>query len=207
MPLVQSSQDYLPYIDTPASASELDSARALVAAELASDHKTAPHPSLPALPSPAFSDLVTAEHARLAAGAPKPPGIDLSRYEAQDAPGPGAPLPDWRAALQQAYASSEYLSSRLTNLGLLETYGKNAWLVSNDQLEGVLKDAEREVAALKSEAEELERQRKGRQDGASGELLALEQSWRVGVGRMLEVEVAAEALRRQILERQRSGAK
>jgi pre-mRNA-splicing factor SPF27 len=34
----------------------------------------------------------------------------------------------------------------------------------------------------------------------------LEEGWKRGVGRVLEVEVAAEGVRRQILERRREGA-
>lgn len=79
--------------------------------------------------------------------------------------------------------------------------------MGNDQLEAILKTAEREVAAAKAEVEELERERRGAQESRKGEMMALEQSWRVGVGRMLEVEVAAEGLRREILGRQREGAR
>lgn len=194
-------------IDAAPSASDLASARALILAELPPSHATSTHPSLRALPPSKFSDLMATEHSRLASGAPPAtPAIDLSRYEAQDAP-TSTSAPDWRTALQRAYASSEYLSSRLTNLGLLETYGKNAWLVGNDQLEALLKDAERAVSEAKAEVEGVENERRGMQGSRAGELGALEQSWRVGVGRMLEVEVAAEGLRREILERQRAGAR
>ena len=116
-------------------------------------------------------------------------------------------MQEWRTALQKAYASSEYLGSRLTNLSLLETYGKNAWLIANDQLEAILRDAEREVSQRKIELEELDKQRCMGQETRKGELEALEQSWKVGVGRMIEVEVAAERLRLEILDKQRAGAR
>lgn len=94
----------------------------------------------------------------------------------------------------------------MTNLSLLETYGKNAWLVSNSQLEDVLRDLEKEVATTKMELEDLERERRSRQGAVGGELEALEKSWREGVGRCIEVQVAAEGLRREVLERRREGA-
>ncbi|KAF1354795.1 Pre-mRNA-splicing factor SPF27 [Delphinella strobiligena] len=206
MPLIQSSQDYLPYIDSAPSQDGIASAKALIAASLPQDYQTALHERIPQQPEFKFSELIEAEHTRIAAGAPKEGGIDLSRYEAQDAP-TSNDIADWRTVLQKAYTSSEYLQSRVTNLSLLETYGKNAWLISNDQLEHILRDAENEVVARKQDVEALEQERRTRQEASKGEIQSLEQSWRVGVGRMIEVEVAAEGLRREILERKRLAAR
>lgn len=204
--IVKACADNLPDIDAAPSQDAISSAKALITASLPADHQTALHERIPQQQESKFSDLIEAEHARIASGAPKERGIDLSRYEPQDAPATNDPS-QWRSVLQKAYSSSEYLQSRLTNLSLLETYGKNAWLISNDQLEQILRDAEREVVARKQEVETLERERRMRQEASRGEVESLEQSWRVGVGRMLEVEVAAEGLRREILERKRQGAK
>lgn len=223
MPLIQSSQDYLPCkngvlndkqhalimaidIDAVPPEQELNSARALIQAELPQDHKTTLHPSIPERAPIKFSDLVEAEHDRLSNGAEKEAGIDLSRYEAQDAPATND-LEQWRQTLQQAYASSEYLESRQVNLSLLETYGKNAWLISNDQLEAILRAAEREVSQRKIELEEIDKTRRDGQSARKGELEALEQQWKIGVGQMLEVEVAAEKLRLEILDKKRAGAR
>ncbi|KAI4799555.1 hypothetical protein E4T44_11589, partial [Aureobasidium sp. EXF-8845] len=217
MPLVQSSQDYLPCtdessidrcdaltketdIDAVPSEQELGAARALIQAELPQDHKTTLHPSIPESRPIKFSDLVQAEHDRLSSGAEKEQGIDLSRYEAQDAP-PTNDTEKWRATLQQAYASSEYLESRQVNLSLLETYGKNAWLISNDQLEAILRAAERDVSQRKIELEDIDKTRREAQAARRGELEALEQQWKIGVGQMIEVEVAAEKLRLEILDK------
>jgi pre-mRNA-splicing factor SPF27 len=38
-----------------------------------------------------------------------------------------------------------------------------------------------------------------------GEIEVLERTWRTGVGRVLETEAAAAALRQQVLERRRQG--
>ncbi|KAL1303920.1 hypothetical protein AAFC00_000374 [Neodothiora populina] len=206
MPLIQSSQDYLPYIDAAPSQSDIASAKALVTQSLPADYNTTLHERLPQYPDSDFSDLVAAEHARLAAGLPKEGGIDLSRYEAQDAP-VSTDIAEWRAVLQNAYTSSEYLQSRLTNLGLLETFGKNAWLISNDQLEHILRDAEKEVIARKDELEALNEERRTAQAATRAEMETMEQTWRNGIGRMIDVEVAAEGLRREILERKRRAAK
>jgi len=90
-------------------------------------------------------------------------------------------------------------------LGLLETYGKNAWLVSNSALEDELRALEREVADARAEAEALERERRVAQEGVGPEMRGLEESWRKGVARCVEVQAAAEGLRAQIVERRRRG--
>lgn len=205
MPLIPSGPDALPYIDSTPSHQALASANALVEADLDPSSNSTLHPSIPSLRQPQYSDLIEAEHARLASGANKDGGIDLSRYEALDAPAQGD-LAAWKTTLQKAYASQEYLNSRNINLSLLEAYGKNAWLVSNAQLEDVLRDLEREVEAVKVDLEAVEQARRAAQGNAEGEMKGLEEGWRKGVGRLIEVQAAAERLRMDILDRKRSGA-
>ena len=112
-------------------------------------------------------------------------------------------LESWRQTLRRAYASSAYLSERLKSLGLLDRFGKNAWLVGNSQLEDVLKAIEAELAVTREQLEETERARRRAQECVKGEMETLEQSWRSGVERMIAAEAAAEGLRREILERRR----
>jgi pre-mRNA-splicing factor SPF27 len=206
MPLITSQIDHLPYIDPSPSDSALAAANALVHQDLSPSAITTLHSSIPNLRIPQFSSLVDAEHAFLAEGKPRETGIDLSRYEALDAPAAGSDVAVWRATLQKAYASAEYLRGRETNLALLETYGKNAWLVGNCQLEGLLKGLEVEIEAARVELEGVERERRERQAGLQGELEGLERGWREGVGRLIEVLAAAEGVRGEILERRRMGA-
>lgn len=139
-------------------------------------------------------------------------GIDLSRYEAPEAPvrtsDTDAPdLDAWRNTLKKAYASSSHLSKRHENLALLEEYGKNAWLIGNSQLEGILGGLEKELAETKEAAEEVNKQRKIAQEASAGELVSLEETWKRGVGAVLDVEVASEGLRVQILELRRELAR
>ena len=56
--------------------------------------------------------------------------------------------------------SSSYLSGRLTNLSLLEEFGKNAWLISNSQLEDILRDLEKELLEQKEAVENINKSRK-----------------------------------------------
>lgn len=206
MPLIQSQTDNLPYIDPAPSDDALAAANALVQQELAPEAATAIHTSIPELREPQFSSLVDTEHALLAKGKPRTTGIDLSRYEALDAPAAGSDVALWRETLQKAYASAEYLRGRETNLALLETYGKNAWLVGNNQLEGLLKGLEAEIEAARIELETVERERRETQANVQGEVESLERGWREGVGRLIEVLAAAEGVRGEILERRRQDA-
>jgi pre-mRNA-splicing factor SPF27 len=205
MPLIQSSTDALPYIDAAPSPEALAAANALIHAELKPDHATTSHPSIPALRESKFSDLIEAEHARIAAGQPKSGGLDLSRYELLDAPVKGD-YEAWKSALQKAYASAGYLQGREINLSLLETYGKNAWLIGNSSLEDELRALEKEVEAAKIEGEQIQQARRTVQANAAGEMHGLEEGWKTGIGRMIETQAAGERLRMEILERKRQGA-
>ena len=207
MPLIQSSTEHLPFIDATPSDQALASANALIQAELASQDQSILHPSIPEEQPSHFSDLIEAEHARISSNLPKDEdaGIDLTRYEALDAPAKGDPQA-WKSTLAQAYASGEYLRGREVNLGLLETYGKNAWLIGNSQLENMLKGLEREVDGMKMELESAERERRGAQESAAAEMVALDGGWKKGVGRMIETQAAAERLREEILARRRAAA-
>lgn len=204
MPLIQNAPDALPYVDAPVSAEALHAANALIQAEIDPAHANSAHPSIPALRQSKFSELVDAEHARIAAGQPKSQGLDLSRYELLDPPAKGD-VPAWNDTLQKAYASAEYLRGREVNLGLLETYGKNAWLIGNSQLEDELKAVEKELDMAKIEQEQLEESRRKAQGNAAAELQGLEEAWKTGVGRMIETQAAAERLRLEILQRKRQG--
>ncbi|MCJ1486366.1 hypothetical protein MMC06_006543 [Schaereria dolodes] len=187
----------------------------LLAAELPPDYSTTPHPLLFSLSEPEFSPLITAEIDRIAVKESLT-AIDISRYEALSPPSPPtSPKSDsthldllaaWHSTLQKAYASSSYLATRQSNLALLEQFGKNAWLVGNSKLEDILKVVEKELVETREAVEETNKARKGMQEGLKGEMEGLEESWRKGVGRVLEVEIAAEALRRETLERRRDGA-
>jgi pre-mRNA-splicing factor SPF27 len=143
-----------------------------------------------------------AEIKRKARGEPMEGGIDMSRYEAPDEPSNNSNS-EWRATLQAAYRSSSYLEGRQVNLSLLEEYGKNAWLIGNSQLEELLQQQEKELSTLKEETENINKSRKGLQDGSQGELVALEEAWKSGVGKIIEVQVATDGLRKEILRRRR----
>ncbi|KAI9750132.1 MAG: hypothetical protein M4579_006597 [Chaenotheca gracillima] len=218
MPLITDSHDSLQYIDTELTPQQRDAAQAEITSLLPPTYSTEPHPSLPPAPSPNFTPLAQSLIDAKAAN-PETPlagGIDTSRYQSLDAPEVppadadadtrAAALDAYRSTLRQAYASSTHIETRLTNLNLLEQFGKNAWLVGNAQLEDVLRGLEREISGRRDEVDRVERERRERQEGVRGEVEALEEAWREGVGRVIETEVAAEGLRREVLERRREAA-
>ena len=95
---------------------------------------------------------------------------------------------------------------RHENLALLEENGKNAWLIGNTQLEDILRGIEKELTETKETAEAVNKERKIAQEASKGELVGLEESWKRVVGAILDVELAGEGLRMQILEQRRQFA-
>ncbi|KAI1149397.1 Pre-mRNA-splicing factor SPF27 [Nemania diffusa] len=191
----------LPYIDQDPTPTERAAAEAQITAELPSTTQR----TLPPLPPPTFTPLLASELARISRKEPLN-AIDLTRYEIQDAPPPSLSPSSLTAPLTQAYATHTYLRARETHLRLLDAYGKTAWLVGNWQSEAVLAQLERDFAAARRDVDVVNIARRRLQDDVGEELRALEDAWRRGVGRVLETEVATEALRLQVLERQRGGA-
>ncbi|KAI6711280.1 hypothetical protein JHW43_006190 [Diplocarpon mali] len=214
MPLTNAIHESLPYIDSEPTPSERAAALALISLEASTPATVSEHPLLPPLAPQKLTPLMLSEFARVESSTPIT-GISTSRYEEQEAP-PSTPSADetppetlqkWRTALERAYTSQSYLEGRIANLELLERYGKNAWLEGNRQLEDVLRALERELEERKGEIDGVVIERKNAQEAVSGELKGLEEGWRRGVGRVLETEVAAEAVRREILERRRECAR
>ncbi|CAK7204099.1 hypothetical protein SEUCBS139899_006852 [Sporothrix eucalyptigena] len=210
MPYITSVHESLPYVDPEPTPAQREAAEALVAAE----HAAVPDDPHHALLRPAYEPNLTPamqtevqRHADAKAGNRKPEplrAIDMSRYEVdEDAPeGTDATA----IALAKAYTNQTYLRGRRTHLALLDRFGKNAWLVSNWQAEADLKSLEADLAEARKTVDLVTVQRQRAQNDAAGELRSLEETWRTGVGRVLETEAAAEELRLQILETRRQRA-
>ncbi|KAL8800398.1 MAG: hypothetical protein Q9182_005200 [Xanthomendoza sp. 2 TL-2023] len=195
MPTPHISHDSLPYIDPPPPPTgphSLSAATTLLNSLLPPTHKTTPHPSLPPLlPPPPSTPLAQTEQTRIANKVPLT-AIDTTRYELPSTPTTGTAT--LSTQLKQAYTSSHYLRLRSQHLALLSSYGTNAWLIGNSQLEDILREIEKEVVDARAEVEDVNRGRKKMQEGSRGEMEGLERGWREGVGRVVEVEVAVEGL-------------
>ncbi|OAX81280.1 hypothetical protein ACJ72_04378 [Emergomyces africanus] len=211
MPLINEFHDSLPYIDdepTPQARANIDK---LISAELDPNFQSSLHPSIPPLPQIRFSNLIQKELDRKEANLPLTGGVDLSRYEAPEAPEdtlssgkePVEVLDGWVQTLRKAYTASSHLSTRQENLSLLDAHGKNAWLIGNSQLEDILRQIEKELQETKGATDAVHKERKIRQETARGELVGLEDAWKRGIGGIIDVELAGEKLRRDILEKRR----
>lgn len=144
------------------------------------------------------------EYERISSGIPIS-GISTSRYEAPIAPSASTPLSELQRTLAQAYTSQTYLSSRFTQLQRLESSGKEEWLASNETLVALLAGLEKELQEMKEGIDRVVLERQTAQASVKGEVGMLERSWREGVGRVLETEVAAEGLKEQVLKERRAG--
>ncbi|EAQ92452.1 hypothetical protein CHGG_00687 [Chaetomium globosum CBS 148.51] len=191
----------LPYVDPDTTPAERAAAEALIAEERTQVPDDPHHLHLPPAPSPTafLTPLLTAELTRLSTTDPSSPSqskltaLDFTRR----APNSSKPRSRGRTA------SHSYIASRRTHLALLEAYGKNAWLVGNAALEGEVRAAEQELAGARREVDATTLRRRAAQDAVAGEMAALEEAWRRGVGRVLETEAAVEGLRREGLELRR----
>ena len=200
---------FVKVIDTDPSPVTRQKCNQLIENEVSADSQNVEHPSLPSLYQPRFSAIADEELKRIAntaktSGSTASKGhlkaIDLSRYEALDPPNPDASPEQWTRALRQAKISESYLSERTINLGLLEKFGKNSWLIGNSSLEDINARLQSELADVRRQLEEVEGQRQAKQASVNGELTALEDSWREGIERMLATKAAAEKLRLELLE-------
>ena len=196
------SHDSLPYIDADISETQREGANRLIRRELAKDHSAAVHPSLAEEPSSRLSAALQAELNRAGAGQALTNGIDLSRYESFDEISAESDVEIMKSALQTAYANITYLRDRQMNISLLEEYGKNAWLVSNSQLEDVQKRLDAELAETKEQSENTNRMRKAAQENSRGELLGLEDTWKQGIGRIIETQLATDQLKQDLIQKQ-----
>ncbi|RNJ53872.1 hypothetical protein D7B24_001280 [Verticillium nonalfalfae] len=207
---ISSSPNGLLDIDTEPTAAQRADAESQIATELSTAGPPPPSSTLlPPLPPSKLSPLMAQELDRVAAQQPLA-AIDLKRYEAQEPlAAPGAePAPAALAeTLRKAYTTHTYLTARVENLELLERWGRNAWLVGNHRLEGQLRALEKDLADAKADIDVLTLARRRAQDDVAAEVKGLDEAWRSGVGRVLETEIAVEALRRQVLTEMERKAK
>ena len=161
-----------------------------------------------------FSPLIEAELSRIAAKKPLT-AIDLSRYEGSPSPSDIQDADDRDGAstskaaqiheLKKSYTNATYLAQRTQALELLEQFGKNAWLVGNSQLEGVLGGVERELVGVREEVEGVNRGRREGQEVGRGGLEGGEREWRGGVGGVVRAGVAVRGVEEEVRGALRKG--
>ena len=85
----------------------------------------------------------------------------------------------------------------------MEQFGKNAWLVANDQLESILREVEKELVETREATTEINRERKRAKEGKRGDLEGSERAWRAGVGGLVDVQGATREVERKWREKLR----
>lgn len=200
------SYDSLPYIDADISGPQRAAANLLIQRELPRDHTTTAHPSLAQPPTSQLTKALQQEVDRVAAGQQIAGGIDLARYESSEDLSPDSNVESIKAALRSTYANMTYLRGRQTNIALLEEHGKNAWLISNSHLDDIQKRLDSELANVKSQSEDINRARKAAQEDSKGELLGLDETWKQGISRIIETQLATDQLRQSLAQKRHAAA-
>jgi pre-mRNA-splicing factor SPF27 len=83
---------------------------------------------------------------------------------------------------------------RLENTNILSSYGPNAWLVRNYQLNSQLTELQSTLSQLKEQVTEINRQRRVYQEDTGKHLTRLEGRWQDLVGGSVQLEMAVKAM-------------
>lgn len=89
-------------------------------------------------------------------------------------------------------------SLRLDNINLQSTYGPNAWLVRNYQLNSQLTELQATLTGLKEEVTEVNRSRRVFQEETGSHLSKLETRWQRLVGSTVQLEMACMAMEGEV---------
>lgn len=193
-------------IDPEISQSQREKANLLIQQELPKDYLKTLHTSIAELPASKLTNTLAQEIERIAAGRSSVGGVDLTRYENSEEVSHNSNDEALQDALRTAYTNLTYLKGRQTNIGLLEDYGKNAWLIGNSHIEDIQKRLDAELATLKSSSESTNKARKASQEESRGELIGLEETWKEGIGKIIETQVATDALRQDLVRKRNAPA-
>lgn len=163
----------LPYIDATPTTEQVSDAEKLIAAETGPINTVIPE-STPSKLLPAMENYVEDRK--------KTPGIDISRYtNLEDSQG--------NVNLLNAYTALEYTLGRKDNVALLDEFGRVQWLVGNDELDQIVKAVDRQLAASRTELEQINQNRKRKQVAVSDTLGYLEKRWKSLLGDVVDVGV------------------
>lgn len=135
---------------------------------------------------------------RVAAGKPFTGGIDLGRYEASEETSADSDVDTLKSILRTTYTNISYLRDREANIALLESYGKNSWLIGNSHLDDIQRRLEGELTNVRAQSEETNRARKMLQEDAQGELLGLAETWKQGIDKIIQTQLACDKLSQQL---------
>ncbi|KAK9471060.1 Pre-mRNA-splicing factor SPF27 [Dipodascopsis tothii] len=191
--------DSLPYLDQPPTAEERAAVEKLIIRELkkgGSLKKRGLHPSLEAVDPLKLSTVLQQEITRLEEGVDSLDGIDTNKYTSFDFDSEDESVK--KSTLEKAYIALAHTQARQNNLDFLLAFGKNQWLISNDELEQYSKALDHEINRTNAATEELNKSRKLEQTAISEKLLYLQSRREQIVSSLAAIKRACEELEQQI---------
>jgi pre-mRNA-splicing factor SPF27 len=179
-------------IDAPPAEDEVVAARGLIEREASKSlAKEDLHPSISKLDKSYLTDAIKHQLNEIENGSKLEDGIDLTRYSNLfDKNG--------QLKLREAYVALGYSELRQEDLSLLAEYGKNQWLIGNDNLERTLQQAETTLQDIQMDIDRINSDRKRRQEDALPTLEYLEARWRAGIRNTIDVNIACLQLENEI---------
>ncbi|WVF65647.1 hypothetical protein IAT40_000378 [Kwoniella sp. CBS 6097] len=190
--------DSLPYYDKQVDDPQLkNAAQALIEAELRRTPQVAD--SDERLPKDVDVFPKSTELSSLLDGYPSKPirGIDTSKYGVPNV-SDQASLDELEAAEKQSRLGEAHMALRLENASVLASYGPNAWLVRNYQLNSQLTELQSTLAALKEQVTEVNRTRRVFQEDTGKHLGKLEGRWQDLIGSTVQLEMACTAMEGEV---------
>lgn len=154
---------------------------------------------LPPLNTNSFeTDLMKNEFQRIEGGL-RMETMNTKRYELPAPPaGKLSEIQAWQESVDNSFAQLEHQSIRLINLELLEKYGCEAWKAGLEVLVGLNAKAQKELAELKKEIQDVNWNRKNKQLQTGEHLNRLNNQWVQLVSCNFEIESAIKQLEQQI---------
>jgi pre-mRNA-splicing factor SPF27 len=130
--------------------------------------------------------------------------LSMHRYEL---PAPSAAQKNdvvaWQEAVENSMAQLEHQALRIINLELLSQYGSAAWRAHNEVLKRMLQEEQNSLEVIRSQIQEVNRQRKLEQSKAGDELSRLETHWQDLVRKNYKIEEACMQLQSEIKQLQK----
>ncbi|BEI80976.1 hypothetical protein CcaverHIS002_0201360 [Cutaneotrichosporon cavernicola] len=123
--------------------------------------------------------------------------IDPSKYAPPAVP-EGADFAALEEAETRGRVGEAHMAVRNENIGVLQTYGPNAWLVRNYQLASQAKELDGTLAALKEDVTDVNRQRRAYNEVQGEHLAHLENRWNDLVTSTLQLEMACTAMEGEV---------
>ncbi|EJT52426.1 hypothetical protein A1Q1_04638 [Trichosporon asahii var. asahii CBS 2479] len=198
-----SAIDALPYIDKQVEDPAIkQKAQALIEAELAATSKVADDDVR--LPKDVDVFPKSEELSKLLANYANEPirGIDPGRY-APPAVNDDATEEELVAAEQRGRISEGHMDLRNESIGVMQSYGPNAWLVRNYQLKSQLEELQGTLARVKEDVTEVNRARRVAQEEAGEHLARLEGRWQDMVSSTVQLEMACMAMEGEVAQLRR----